>query len=60
MAENEFPKVMTVPEAGAIFGLKRRAAYYAAEAGQLPTVKIGRRKFVPAAALEAMLSKATA
>ena len=46
---------MTVPEAGALLGIGRGAAYAAARAGQIPTVKVGRRLLVPRARLLALV-----
>ena len=46
----------TVPEAGARLGLSKNAAYEAAKRGELPTLKIGGRLFVPIAAFEQMLA----
>ena len=47
--------VCSIPEAGAMFGLKKFASYEAAKRGQFPTIQIGRRKLVPIAALEEKL-----
>jgi excisionase family DNA binding protein len=38
---------ITVPEAGQVLGLGRDSAYRAAERGELPTLKLGRRLLVP-------------
>lgn len=46
---------MSVPEAGRIFGLSRPTAYEAAKRGELPTIRVGRRLFVPVAKLREML-----
>lgn len=46
---------MTVPEAAALLGLGRSAAYEAARRHELPVVRIGRRLLVPKAALEKMM-----
>ena len=51
-------RVLTVVEAGAIFGLKASASYAAARRGDLPIVRVGRRSFVPVAALNKMLKEA--
>jgi hypothetical protein len=52
--------VLTVPEAGwRYFKLKRDAAYAAARAGRIPTIKIGGAVRVPVRAIEAMLAKMT-
>lgn len=48
--------VMTVPEAGALLGLGRNAAYTAAQRGDIPTIRIGKLVKVPIAALDRMLS----
>lgn len=38
---------ITVPEAGQLLSLGRDSAYRAAERGELPTLKLGRRLLVP-------------
>ena len=57
--EHDLPKklpVTTVPKAGrAYFNLGTSASYEAARRGQIPTIRIGRKLFVPLAALERML-----
>lgn len=40
---------ITVPEAGALLGLKPRTAYDAAKRGDIPTIRVGRRLKVPTA-----------
>ncbi len=50
---------LTVPEAGRVLGIGRNAAYDAARAGEIPTIRIGKRILVPVAALERMLAKAS-
>jgi excisionase family DNA binding protein len=49
---------MTVPEAGELLGVSRNAAYAAAAAGQIPTIRIGKRLLVPTAALRRLLDSA--
>lgn len=51
--------VMTVPEAGALLGLGRNAAYEAAARGDIPTIKIGKLLKVPKAAFRQMLEIST-
>lgn len=46
---------LTVEEAAVYLGVSRASAYNAARAGQLPTVRVGRRLLVPTAALRRML-----
>jgi excisionase family DNA binding protein len=46
---------LTVPEAGRFLGLGKASAYAAAERGDLPTIRVGRRLLVPTAALRRML-----
>ena len=45
-----------VPEAGALLGLSRNSAYAAAQNGQLPTLRVGRRLIVPVSALLELLN----
>lgn len=40
---------ITVPEAGEYYGLGRDSAYRAAAAGEIPSLRIGRRVVVPVA-----------
>ncbi len=44
----------SVPEAGEKIGLGRSASYGAARRGEIPTVKIGNRQFVPIAIFKRM------
>lgn len=46
---------ITVPEAGELLGIGRDAAYAAANRGEIPTLRLGRRIVVPVPALLAML-----
>jgi len=55
---NQNRLVMTVPEAGALLGIKPAHAYTAARNGQIPTIKIGRLLRVPIAAMNRMLQRA--
>ncbi len=49
-----------VPTAGLILGrLCRNSAYAAAARGDLPTIRLGRRLFVPVAALRRMIGEVT-
>jgi excisionase family DNA binding protein len=50
------PLTYTVEEAGRLLGIGRGLAYQAARAGELPTVRLGRRLLVPRAALMALLN----
>ena len=49
---------VTVVEAAKLLGIGKNAAYEAANAGQLPVIRIGRRMVVPVAALERLLDPA--
>jgi excisionase family DNA binding protein len=53
-------KTVTVDEAAQVLGVSRNSAYAAAKRGEIPTVRIGRLLLVPIAALEKMLSGASA
>ncbi len=46
---------VTVPQAGEAIGIGRNAAYRAAAAGQIPTLRLGRRIVVPVPKLLALL-----
>lgn len=56
-ALTETRQTFTVAEAAQILGIGRTAAYEAARAGQLPTIRIGKRILVPAVALERLLAE---
>ncbi len=47
----------TVPEAGAMVGLTRNAAYAAAKRGEIPTMSFGKQLRVPKAAWLRMLEQ---
>lgn len=47
--------LLTVPEAGAFVHLGYTASYEAARRGDLPTIRLGRRLFVPTAKLRELL-----
>ena len=49
---------LTISETAKLLGLGRNSCYQAARRGDIPTVIIGRRMFVPVAALQRMLSEA--
>lgn len=55
MQTDTYPPTMTVEEAGALIGLSRSSAYRAAARGDLPTLRIGRRRLVPTGHLLRML-----
>ena len=46
---------LTIDETAERLGIGRSSAYQAAKAGQIPTIRIGRRLLVPVAALERLL-----
>ncbi len=54
---NTTKRTYTVPEAAERLGIGRTAAYEAARAGQIPTIRIGKRILVPIAALEQLLGE---
>jgi excisionase family DNA binding protein len=47
--------LLTVEQASKALGISRGAAYRAAAVGELPTLRLGRRVYVPAARLEDLL-----
>jgi excisionase family DNA binding protein len=52
------PLTYTIPEAAKRLGISRNSGYLAASAGELPTVRFGKRLLVPRAALEKLLGEA--
>ena len=58
VAASEFsrlPALIGVEQACTLLGISRSAGYRAAAAGHLPTLRFGRRVYVPTARLLAML-----
>jgi predicted DNA-binding transcriptional regulator AlpA len=49
------PTLNLWPETGRILGLSRQSVYDAAERGDIPTIRIGRRLLVATAAVRRML-----
>jgi excisionase family DNA binding protein len=49
---------VTVPEAARLLGVSRMSAYTAVRAGEIPSIRIGRRVLVPRLALERLLNMA--
>jgi len=53
----DLPPTISVEEAAGLLGVSRSAAYRAAKAGQLTTLRMGRRLRVPTAPLLRMLGR---
>ena len=51
----DLPALMDMEQARELLGMSRSAIYRAAAAGHLPTLRFGRRVYVPTARLLAML-----
>lgn len=51
---------VSVPEAARLLGISRNTAYKAAQTGELPAVRIGRRLVVPVSRLMELLEKGDA
>jgi excisionase family DNA binding protein len=51
----QIPEVLSVEEAGQVLRISRQSAYQAVRAGEIPSVRIGRRVLVPRHALLALL-----
>lgn len=51
---------ISVEDAGKVLGLSKDSAYKAAHAGQIPTLRFGRKILVPTARLLEMLGQAPA
>ncbi|WP_160006489.1 helix-turn-helix domain-containing protein [Nocardioides sp. AX2bis] len=50
---------VSIPEAALLLGLSRNSAYAAAERGDLPTIRLGRRILVPVGPLQALVAAAS-
>jgi excisionase family DNA binding protein len=48
-------KTMSIQDAAKIIGISRQSAYRAVDRGEIPILRIGRRKLVPVHALERFL-----
>lgn len=48
---HNLPPTLTVEQAGELLGISRYAAYRAANTGELPVLRLGRRLLVPTARL---------
>ena len=55
MTVTSTPATISLEQAGDLLGVSRRTAYRAAQRGQIPTIRIGRRWFVPTARLLELL-----
>ena len=55
LAEREERLVYSVAEAGALLGISRAFAYELVARGELPVIRLGRRRLVPKAALSALV-----
>ncbi len=51
------PETLSVPEAGRRLGLGKNASYDAAQRGELPVLRFGRKLRVPSVALERLLTE---
>lgn len=50
------PRTITVEQAAAELGIGRNQAYEAVHAGQIPSIRIGRRILIPKEAFERLIS----
>lgn len=55
MRLDDLPPTLTIEQAGELLGISRRSAYRAAAAGELPTLRLGRRILVPTPRLMRLL-----
>ena len=54
--ENTTRQTYTIAETGRLLGIGRNQAYAAAKAGEIPTIRVGKRLLVPKAALDRLLA----
>jgi excisionase family DNA binding protein len=52
---HDSPATMTISDAAELIGVSRSAGYRAVAAGEIPSIRIGRRLLVPTAKLYALL-----
>ena len=52
---SQLPALIGVQQACDLLGISRSAGYRAATAGDLPTIRLGRRLYVPTARLAALI-----
>ena len=57
MVEVNAALVLSIPDAGKLLNLSRPTMYKLAKAGELPTLRLGRKLVIPRAALARMLSE---
>jgi excisionase family DNA binding protein len=55
MENDKKSATLRIEEAAKILGISRSACYLAAKTGQLPTIRIGKRMFIPRVALDRLL-----
>ena len=55
MSETATKQAWTIPEAAERLGISRNAAYAAANRGELPSIRIGKRILVPMTGLQQLL-----
>jgi len=48
-------QTLSIPETAKVLGIGRSKAYQAAQCGEIPTIRIGKRVLVPVAQLERLL-----
>ncbi len=53
------PRTITVERAGQLLGISRGLAYDLVRRGEIPSVRLGRRVVVPAAAIDDILNSAS-
>lgn len=58
MQRNDEAAVYTIEEAARLLGIGRSSAYAAAQRGEIPTIRLGRRLVVPKVAFERLLQPA--
>ena len=57
MREDGQPLVYSVDEARKLLGISRGLVYQAIHAGQIPSIRVGRRVLIPRAALQRFLDE---
>ena len=55
-AAHEMPRLLSIKQASSILGLSRTSLYALMASGQLRSVTVGRRRFVPREAIEEFIA----
>lgn len=58
MSNTQQPLALHVLDAGRTLGLGRRATYELVRSGEIPSIRLGKRRYVPVAVIQELLAQA--